>query len=328
MNCDLFKSKLLEYIHGTLSENEDKEMENHISNCESCKSLYEEELALENSFTDAFSIDGINFKSSKETIMSSIDKNKYKNTINNKFYYSFKKHSKKYIAISAVFLIEIFVIPAILKGNFKNLQSSSKNDIEKYSSFQEEAMIEDFNMDSNELKNKSFKNMEYASLFNMTEVDTNKKLEFHTPWKRTINNEFEATIEGKGTYAKEEGIGTIFIKDLVNSKIYEFKLIDETKNQSPLYIEWYDNENLIIITGLGYGRLETGDKAILLNVKNNKYVIMYESQNPRIRLTSITNEGKNLKIKSVHYIDDALNEYEEKEKVIENYVPGDLITIE
>ena len=72
----------------------------------------------------------------------------------------------------------------------------------------------------------------------------------------------EATIEGKGTYAKEEGIGTIFVKDLVNNKMYEFKLVDESKKQSPLYIEWYDNENLIIITGLGYGTLETGDKAI------------------------------------------------------------------
>jgi len=110
--------------------------------------------------------------------------------------------------------------------------------------------------------------------------------------------------------------------------MYEFKLADETAQQSPLYIEWYDNENLIAITGLGYGRLETGDKAILLNVKNNSYIPMYEAQNPRERLISISPEGNNLRIKSIHYVDDILNKYEDKEKIIENYTPGDLITIE
>ncbi|HCQ91264.1 MAG TPA: hypothetical protein DIU45_18065 [Clostridium sp.] len=135
-------------------------------------------------------------------------------------------------------------------------------------------------------------------------------------------------MEGRGTYGKEEGVGTIFVKDLVNSKMYEFKLANETAQQSPLYIQWYDNENLIVITGLGYGRLETGDKAILLNVKNNSYISMYEVQNPRERLISISSEGNNLKIKSIHYIDDTLNKYEDKEKIIEKYTPGDLITIE
>lgn len=327
MNCDLFKSKLLEYIHGTLSENEDKEMENHISNCESCKSLYEEELALEDSFTDVFSIDGIEFKSSKEKIMNSIDKNKYKNTINNKFYYNFKQHGKKYIAVSAVFLIGIFMIPVIFKGNLKNLDNRSESAVEKYSSFQENSIEEDFNVENKKSKSKSLQIMDDVSLFNMNEVDINKKLEFHTPWKVSEDNQLEATIEGKGTYAKEEGIGTIFVKDLVNNKMYEFKLVDESKKQSPLYIEWYDNENLIIITGLGYGTLETGDKAILLNVKNNSYLNMYESQDSKVRLLSIKKEENNLKVKSIQYIDDALNEYEEKESTIENYIPGDLITI-
>ena len=55
---------------------------------------------------------------------------------------------------------------------------------------------------------------------------------------------------------------------------------------------------------------------------------MYESQDSKVRLLSIKKEENNLKVKSIQYIDDALNEYEEKESTIENYIPGDLITIE
>ncbi len=328
MNCDLFKNKILEYIHGTLSEDDDREMENHISSCESCRSLYEEELALEDAFTDVFSIDEIEFKSSKEAIMNSIDKNKYKNTINNKLHYSFKKHSKKYIGVAAALLIGIFMIPVVFKGNSKKSEIMTKSAAEEYSSFQENSTTEDSNIGNKESKDKSFKALENISLFNMNEVDLNKKLEFSTPWKATVDGQFEAAIEGRGIYGKEEGIGTIFVKDLVNSKMYEFKLADETAQQSPLYIEWYDNENLIVITGLGYGRLETGDRAVLLNIKNNSYIPMYEAQNPRERLISISPEGNNLRIKSIYYIDDILNKYEDKEKIIENYTPGDLITIE
>lgn len=328
MNCDLFKNKILEYIHGTLSEDDDREMENHISSCESCRSLYEEELALEDAFTDVFSIDEIEFKSSKEAIMNSIDKNKYKNTINNKLHYSFKRHSKKYIGVAAALLIGIFMIPVVFKGTSKKPEIMTKSAAEKYSSFEENSITEDFNIGNKESKDRSFKVAENISLFNMNEVDLDKKLEFSTPWKITLDGQSEAAIEGRGTYGGEEGIGAIFVKDLVNSKMYEFKLADETAQQSPLYIEWYDNENLIVITGLGYGRLETGDRAILLNIKDNTYIPMYEAQNPRERLISISPDGNNLRIKSIYYIDDILNKYEDRENVINNYTPGDIITIE
>jgi hypothetical protein len=55
---------------------------------------------------------------------------------------------------------------------------------------------------------------------------------------------------------------------------------------------------------------------------------MYEAKNPRERLISISPEGNNLRIKSIYYIDDILNECEDRENVIENYAPGDIITIE
>jgi hypothetical protein len=41
MNCELCKMKLSEYIDDMLSENERKEIEKHISECESCKAEYE-----------------------------------------------------------------------------------------------------------------------------------------------------------------------------------------------------------------------------------------------------------------------------------------------
>ena len=95
------------------------------------------------------------------------------------------------------------MIPVIFKGNLKNLDNRSESAVEKYSSFQENSIEEDFNVENKKSKSKSLQIMDDVSLFNMNEVDINKKLEFHTPWKVSEIINWKQLLKEKGHTLKK-----------------------------------------------------------------------------------------------------------------------------
>lgn len=107
MNCRLFKEKLEDFIRDDISEILKKEMESHMLSCSHCKRFYEDEIFINKAFEETLSIDEIAFKSQKDRILESIDKNRYNKTTykSYKFYRSILKTGAPIAAAIAFILL-------------------------------------------------------------------------------------------------------------------------------------------------------------------------------------------------------------------------------
>lgn len=330
MKCEQCRNKIFEYVENLLSEDEDREIKNHIDNCEECRKIYENELIEFNGFRDIYSCNDVKFESSLDNIMKSIDKEKYKNKVVN-------RKTKKYIgtfAVAAAVLVGIIITPMIIRNNNdsnlnlaldKATESSPNAQIAKETKLQEnESLGSQLEADKYSIENEKGISV---SLYDISEVDINKKLDFNTSYINTSDNRYSATIEGKGELAIEEGQGILYIRDNNNSKLKEYKLknINEESTQtSPLSISWYDNSNLIIVQGYAYGTIEVkGTEVIILNVETEEQTKIFSAEG-NYRIKSVSKDGKDLIIK-YGYFDDNFMNFTEEDKVIKNYDLGKMI---
>ncbi|MDF2881947.1 MAG: hypothetical protein K0R54_2504 [Clostridiaceae bacterium] len=118
--------------------------------------------------------------------------------------------------------------------------------------------------------------------FNKTEVTSNPK--FSTPWK--TYGTVQACIEGKGETAAEEGIGKVIVKD-GSGKVYSYEIADNKKQNSPKYIAWWDDKNLLVVIGLGYGTVSQGGSLYSLNIATGKVSLVYKA-NDKQNVTAVT----------------------------------------
>lgn len=315
MKCNECKSKIIEYIDGTLSEDLDYEIKQHLLECENCKTYYEEEILIDKAFNEEFNLENMSFNSSKNKIMTSIDKDKYiKGGIK---IMKRKNNYGKGIAIAAVFFLLGFLTPMATKyfGT-----SGDKNASLMEAKQSADSTKENVNK-SEAVQNKTSDNVagvadgaksvtkESVDNYDMTKVSIDTKLEFNSGWKTAKN--LEATLEGKGNNNQEEGIGTIYIKDKQNNTMYKYTIKDNGKQSSPLSINWYDDENLVVVNGLGYGTLINGVEAQLISVKTGDEFILYRVQENNERIKSVVREGSQLKITKAIY-DEDMNNYKEQ----------------
>lgn len=324
MKCEQCKSKLKEYIEGNLSTEEDDELKKHLLTCHECSKEYELEKEEYNLFKSTFSYDYIDFKDSKEEIMAAIDKDKYKN--NKGFYF---KNRKVIGAIAAVLVLGVITFPLAVKflnekgaldfASVRKMEVPMESSIENESSF-----INDENKESTEAQGTT-SDYEEIKFYNMEEVDVNTSLEFNTPFISSVNNSYEASIEGKGENAIEEGEGIVYVKNKTNNKLFSYKSVEEGSN-SALYISWYDDTHLMIIHGLSYGTLCNGTDIVMLDVTNGTQTLMIEaSEEKRERFKEVEKKEDKIIIKTVVYLDDTLNEYNEINKEISDYKLGEPI---
>jgi len=327
MNCEQYRNKMIDYIEGNLSEEQDKEMKNHISQCVQCKKYYNEEMLVDRAFAEIFEIDGAKFNSSRKSIMETIDKDKYGK---NKIYKSKGYYKRIAGAVAAVFLVA-FLTPLGLKyfGNTSGDLAMTKKApaSDQITQFSTESANDSTMMKQDEAAKLSKESGsiigEKVDFYERKEVPFDTKLEFNTKWITSTNGSLEASIEGKGENAQEEGIGTIYIKDVNNKMMYQYALKVSANQHSPLKLSWLDDENLMIINGGGYGTLVNGTEIVLLNhTKDEEYLIYSASESVKERIISIDREGNNLKLKVRLYTDGSWNEFTDKEYIIENYVAG------
>lgn len=338
MKCNQCKGKLTEYIEGHLSTEEDEEIRNHLLTCDSCKTQYDIEVLEHKAFKETFSYENVNFENSTDKIMNKIDRNRYV-----KGRVKMKRKFRGKLVVAAAFLLGVIVTAAVMgtmgnrgllsslvssKGESdKAAESSVSNDTTKNSKNQinEEEKAETATKDGSEkVTSSGLTNGTSVEMYSKAEVATSKELTFNTPFIATENAQYEVSIEGKGETASEEGTGKLYIKDTVGNKMYEYSVIDTKTQESPLSISWYDNNYLMIVHGGAYGTLVNGTKIIILDVTTGEQFLI-ASAGDRERYKSIERSGENLVLKYVLYVDDALNEFEDKEKVISNYVLGEMI---
>lgn len=141
---------------------------------------------------------------------------------------------------------------------------------------------------------------------------------FGTPWVKNPSGKKSASIEGKGQEAKEEGIGKIIIKDSDNNKVF-FELSDKSKQQSPLSICFWDDENILVTIGLGYGTVTMGGNLYVLNINSGKSAVIEDTKDPKKQIANVRKDGNNLKYDIIVYEDDNLMKYHVENKVLTDY---------
>ncbi|EJP6472041.1 DUF4652 domain-containing protein [Clostridium sp. FAM 1755] len=154
--------------------------------------------------------------------------------------------------------------------------------------------------------------------------EKNLKTGFITPWKKSNNNKYSSTIEGKGENAKEEGIGKVYLKETQTNKVWLLKINEVKDQKSPKYLDWIDDENLLVIIGHGYGTVSKGGNLYCINVKNDTIIPVYEAKDDKHEVMSVEkvndNSGKTSLILKVNVYEDDNFTKSHKEKIT---IPND-----
>lgn len=164
--------------------------------------------------------------------------------------------------------------------------------------------------------------------FTKTALAKNTKAAFATPWKTSPGNKLSACIEGKGPEAKEEGIAKIYFKDSTGN-MWQLALSDNKKQNTPMHIEWWDDNNLLVVIGYGYGTVSLGGNLYLINVESGKTALLIENKDssnkpdPKQQVISASRDNNDIKYEVAVYEDNTLNKYHIENRVLSSY--GDKI---
>lgn len=353
MKCSQCKEKLAEYIEGNLSDETDEWIKEHLLNCQSCKESYAEELLEYKAFKAAFSTNEVKFESIMPKVINAIDKNKYSR--------GRKIIKKRYMgAVAAALFICIAISPLAIRyinngmglksassegarsmdGRAPMVQSTSENEEEKFSlDIPAEASNDETDKGSRKgndnagidiAKNthngevKVSPNANYVSLYSMVEIDNDTNINFNTAYIPASNGVYKATIEGKGAYAAEEGVGVIYVENTIDSRVHEFRLKNEEVQQTPIDINWYDDTHLIVVQGSAYGTLVNGVDIVVINIETGEQMLIATASGTK-RYRSVTRDGNSLVIEITKYVDEAMGESVDELQRVENYQLGDII---
>jgi hypothetical protein len=114
------------------------------------------------------------------------------------------------------------------------------------------------------------KEVQEASLFEVKE-ERNYQPDFHSGWKTAPTSSHEATIDGKGEEAIEEGYSELVVKNTSTNTSKIYSVINGEKLQvTPKYVDWIDNNRLYVIVGFPYGTVTKGGELYELNLTNDK----------------------------------------------------------
>lgn len=290
MDCSVFRKRLQDLMEDNLSYDLREAMLQHIKECKECKALYEEELEIDEMFKIGVSEDMPNFRSLRNDIMKSIDKNKYSTSSQKKLAAHFKTYKAPYASLAAVILFFAVVIPYVRHNNSILGVHRSSSAAPEMASKSVEDSIGSGNSDKQDTLNTAQKSMdsavpseqegmsikltaEYVPVFEKKLLASNTEVSFNTPWENSLHSKYSASVEGKGPQAQEEGIGNIVLKDLSSGQKWSFSLANnEQKQFTPKAVKWIDDENLLVIVGYGMGQVQQGGDLYILNINSVRAV--------------------------------------------------------
>lgn len=332
MNCDSFEKKLDLYVENQLQKEMKKLMDEHVTECESCRKLYEEEKELDEILSNTLSFDDIDFKSSRVEIINSIDKNRYKKGYKNNIKYHLIKNKSKY-AIAASFVVMLTSI-VFLKDRTSFFTTESKRDKSMALEYVDNSSADSIkksslshfsnNTGSTVMKDANDKVLNKADILtnnalnypvvDLSEIGEEKAneglLKGKSKAKVSPNERYEAYIIGKGDNLDKEGPSFLAIKDKSsNSTKYYEVVTDNAKYDAPLYVEWYDDNTLFIIVGSAYGKTTHGGSLYALNIDKSNTMLIYGVYTPMEQVTSIKVEKNKIQMSLIKYKDSSMNSY-------------------
>jgi hypothetical protein len=345
MDCNIFRKRINDLLEDNLSYDLREAMLEHIKGCEVCSALYKEELEIDEMFMAGLSADTQNFRSLRSDIMKNIDKNRYGGSTAKRLFKHFKNYIATYTSLVAVIAVFVFLVPYVKAHgllnttkaiNMPEAKSSTQNSSisTKSKGTEDNALgIADNNstkqavmnaLDDNKAKN----NVDtlYTPKFEKKTLDKNINAKFNTPLKISLNKKYSATVEGKGTEAQEEGIGSIILKDLNSGNQWSFSLVDNQRQYSPKAVEWVDDENVLVIVGFGYGMVNQGGGIYLLNINTalaakadpeNTAKLDYKSEITKIQSVKMQETNMlSVEVEVLVYEDSSLNKNHRENRII------------
>jgi hypothetical protein len=341
MNCSTFRKKLFDYMEDNVVLDMKEAMDSHVRECEACRRIYEEEKSFDECLRDAFKVSEVNFTSSRSTIIKSIDKNKYSKNPVNKVNYHLKKFRFQYLSSAAVLALAFFMAPYVTsmlespagtKGNSDGDFGISSHGLSDNSEASNRFTAqnepgnhkEDVKLESSDKMGVASKEMvpvkeSYMPKFvRKDSVNYDLKSEWGTEWKASESGKYSVSVHGKGNDAGEEGVADILIMDNAKKAVRSLSMVEDGKQYSPMFAEWIDDENLLVIVGLGYGRVVTGGDLYLLNINTCKTTIIYETPNHMEEVVSVRKSRKSsiLELEVKVYDDNIKNSYHIEQRII------------
>jgi len=325
MNCNIFKKGLEDYIQENISYDLKIALEKHMDECESCRRLYEEEIKIDRDFKLVLSIDGIKFNSSRNSIMNSIDKNRYSKKTSNKILYNFKRYKNRYLTYAVAVIAMIVFIPMSLRGFYvgktssapsnksaANYETSDKDTSKSSNKVAMEAPKSSIVMD-NAAKNSKIADaglMQNGPIqFQNSIIAKLPTLSYELKWKNSADGKNSASIDTVVGGDVDFGIHTIYIKNISTKEIKKYEVINNERQFTPRNIEWWDNDHLIIVAGLGYGTIEYGSEVYSLDVNTGELTSLYQRVDKKYQIVNFKVLDKDLILELIIYNDDTYNAF-------------------
>jgi hypothetical protein len=317
MNCNIFKKRLEDYALGNIPNELKISLENHMDGCESCRMMYEEESRIDSSFKMALSIEGIEFSSSRISILNTIDKNRYSKKTSNKILYNFKRYKNKYLSYAVAVIAMLVFIPMML-NNFPGKSYKSEDTAEnKTAIYKAEQDISDGtsmekstqdNAKEDIVNNKNAIKDENPPMEFKSTVVANKELpNYEMVWKTSVDGENSAAIDVSGEQDDSFGLHVIYIKNIKTNEIVRHEIVNNDAQYTPRNIEWWDNEHLIVVTGYAYGTVAKGSHVNSLEVNTDVVTTLYQVKDQKQQIVDMEKDKNDLILELLIYEDDNYN---------------------
>ncbi|MHC6178417.1 DUF4652 domain-containing protein [Clostridium sp. JNZ X4-2] len=148
------------------------------------------------------------------------------------------------------------------------------------------------------------------------ELTSDTQVSFSTPWKSSEDGTYSACIEGKGSEALEEGQGRIIVKS--GQKVYSFEIENNTEI-SPKYLEWVDNENILVVIGGSQGTVAKGGDLYMLNVNKDEAALLIKTPSKKQQIMSAQKNENDINLKVDVYDDDMYNKSHVEDWIIHSF---------
>ena len=319
MDCSVFRKRLSDYIEGCISYDLKIAMENHLNKCEGCKDAYLTELYIDKALKEAVNVNNIEFSSIAADVMKGIDKTQYCKTNTNRLYYNFINHTGRYASLAAALIVCLVLAPILIRERTGfDLKPKSANFAKKNVNDNAELLNKDMVKEAAKAPEGTsakadLATKEVAYMPQLIKNTTNIEPKFNTPWRSSVNNKYVACVEGIGAEAQEQGMSSIVIKELSSNNMWSLQLTEasNTRLNTPKSIEWWDDENLLVVMGYNQGPVRGGDLYVV-NIKSSSIKAVYDIVNKTRRIVNTSKSNDQLLLSMEIYDENWNKSYKEQ----------------
>lgn len=149
---------------------------------------------------------------------------------------------------------------------------------------------------------------ETSNYYNFISIDPTDSVnsDFKTPFKKIDTTIYEASIVGRGTNGKEEGISTVLIKNTKTNSYSEFKL-DTNTSSTAINVTCGTDDTIFITVGYAYGRLTHGGDLYSLNLKTQETKLVASAFHSKEQIVDAKLNDNELTLTCYAFDDDFMN---------------------